>query len=108
MQSFCLGSSVDWIDGLVFGPMALTLCMLAVAFVGFVMLTGRMPVRHGLSVALGCFVLIGAPVIASGLMELGQERIAPAAPPVAASEQPRQDLPPPNDDLFSGASSRRG
>ena len=61
----------------------------------------------GLRVVLGCFVLLGAPVIANGLMELGQERAAPVASPVAASEQPMRDLPPTNDDPFSGASFRR-
>ncbi|MEP0189663.1 MAG: TrbC/VirB2 family protein [Erythrobacter sp.] len=73
-----LEASVGWISDVLFGPLAVTLCVLAVAFVGFVMLTGRMPVRMGLRVVLGCFVLLGAPVIASGLINLagsGQKAI---------------------------------
>ena len=102
-----LEASVGWVSDLLFGPVAVTLCVLAVAFVGFVMLTGRMPVRMGLRVVLGCFVLLGAPVIASLLMEVGQERVVPVAPPVAASEEPRRELPPVTEDPFSGASFRR-
>ena len=41
--------------------------MLAVAFVGLMLMTGRLAVRDGLRVAVGCFVLLGAPLIASGL-----------------------------------------
>lgn len=87
---------------MLFGPLAVTLCVLAVAFVGFVMLTGRMPVRMGLRVVLGCFVLLGAPVIASGLMQLDQE---PRAEPVptALPEPAREELPPANYGPFAGA-----
>ena len=105
--SSSLEASVGSTSDVLFGPLAATLCVLAVAFVGFVMLTGRMPVRMGLRVVLGCFVLLGAPVIANGLMELGQKRAVPVVPPIAASEEPRRELPPATEDPFSGASFRR-
>ena len=44
------------------------LCVLAVAFVGMLMLTGRLALREGLRVALGCFILLGAPAIASAFV----------------------------------------
>ena len=61
-----LTQASEWIDAVVFGEVAIALCVLAVAFVGFAMLTGRFAMRGGLRVLLGCFVLLGAPVIASG------------------------------------------
>ena len=61
-------SSLSWIESVLFGQVALSLCVLAVAMIGMLMLTGRLPVRRGLMVAIGCFVLLGAPTIAYGVM----------------------------------------
>ncbi|MFL0357587.1 TrbC/VirB2 family protein [Erythrobacter sp. GH1-10] len=88
-----LGGSLDWINGLLLGELALTLCVLAVAFVGFLMLSGRLAVREGLRVALGCFVLLGAPTIAvaiSGAFERS-ESVDPTIVE-APSPSPRGDL----------------
>ncbi len=68
--SNALGNAANWITGTLLGSAAITLCVLAIAFVGLMMLTGRLPVREGLRVVLGCFVLLGAPVIAAGFMAL--------------------------------------
>lgn len=96
-----------WIERVLLGEIAIILCVLAVAFIGALMLTGRLPLREGMRVVLGCFVLLGAPVIASGLMQAGSglAGTAPPIPPVAAaSEAPRADLPPANYDPYAGAS----
>ena len=61
-------SSLGWIETVLFGQIAVTLCVLAVAFIGLLMLTGRMPVKRGMMVVIGCFVLLGAPIIAAGVM----------------------------------------
>lgn len=61
-------SSLTWIETVLFGQVAVTLCVLAVAFIGLLMLTGRLPLRRGMMVVIGCFVLLGAPVIAYGVM----------------------------------------
>lgn len=63
-----IGGSLDWIGGLIFGQVALGLCVLAVAFVGALMLTGRLPLREGMRVVVGCFILLGAPAIAAGIL----------------------------------------
>jgi type IV secretory pathway VirB2 component (pilin) len=60
-----LGDAVAWLNQLMFGTLAVTLCVIAVATVGFLMLSGRLPVRQGLRVVVGCFILLGAPIIAS-------------------------------------------
>jgi len=103
-------SSVEWISGVLLGPIAVGLCILAVAFVGALMLTGRLPLRQGMRVALGCFVLLGAPVIAAGFVGLGQEDEAVALPPIASdtkAEPLRGDLTPAANDPYAGASLRR-
>ena len=41
--------------------------MIAVAMVGFMMLTGRMNWRFGATVIVGCFVLFGSAAIVSGI-----------------------------------------
>jgi len=84
--------------------------VLAVAFVGALMLAGRLPLREGLRVALGCFVLLGAPVIAAGFVGFGQEDEVVALPPIASeteAESPRGNLPPADYDPYAGASLRR-
>jgi type IV secretion system protein VirB2 len=92
-----LGAASGWITGTLLGPLAVSLCVLAVAFVGFTMTTGRLPVRDGLRVVVGCFVLLGASAIASGLRgaaetasswgEIGPVQIR-AAPEPALAPQP--------------------
>ncbi len=41
--------------------------MIAVAMIGFMMLTGRLNWRFGATVIVGCFVLFGAGSIVSGI-----------------------------------------
>jgi len=92
------------------GEVAVTLCVLAVAFVGFSMLTGRISIRRGGQVILGCFILLGAPVIASsilGVMGPGQSNAIPPVDTVVYEAQPREELGPSNYNPYTGASSRR-
>lgn len=102
-------SSVDWISGTLLGSVAIGICVLAVAMIGLMMLTGRLPVRYGLRVVLGCFVLLGAPVIA-GAFSTGWSSLAEPAPVIITPEQiepdPRADLPPAQYDPYAGASLR--
>lgn len=61
--------SAHWIERVMLGEIALGVCVIAVALVGALMLTGRLPLREGGRVILGCFVLLGAPVIAAGFVK---------------------------------------
>jgi type IV secretory pathway VirB2 component (pilin) len=63
-----IANATKWIEGALLGQIATTLAVLALAGLGFAMLTGRLPVRRGLLAVLGCFVLFGAPVIARGIL----------------------------------------
>lgn len=103
-----LTSAADWVGGTLFGGVAVTLCVIAVAFVGLMLMTGRLAVRDGLRVAIGCFVLLGAPIIAAGLHDAAFEPAPPAALPAIEAEAPQPELAPaPRYDPYAGASLRR-
>ena len=60
-------SALGWIQGTLLGNVATAVAVMAVAAVGFMMLTGRMNWRFGATVIIGCFVLFGAGAIVSGI-----------------------------------------
>jgi len=62
-----LVSAVNWLQGTLMGTVATVAAVIAVASVGFLMLTGRINWRHGATVVLGCFVLFGAASIVAGI-----------------------------------------
>ena len=60
-------SAVRWLQGTLLGTIATVVAVIAVASVGFLMLTGRINWRYGATVILGCFILFGAGAIVSGI-----------------------------------------
>jgi type IV secretory pathway VirB2 component (pilin) len=60
-------AALNWIQGTLLGNLATTAAVIAVATVGFLMLTGRMNWRFGATVILGCFILFGAATIVGGI-----------------------------------------
>lgn len=62
-----LVSAVNWLQGTLLGTIATVVAVIAVASVGFMMLTGRINWRYGATVILGCFILFGASSIVAGL-----------------------------------------
>ena len=56
-----------WMQSILLGPIATSLAVMAVAAVGFMMLTGRMNWRFGATVIVGVFIIFGAPVIVAGI-----------------------------------------
>ncbi|MDI6623263.1 MAG: TrbC/VirB2 family protein [Brevundimonas sp.] len=60
-------SAVQWLQGTLLGTVATVVAVIAVACVGFLMLTGRMNWRYGAVVILGCFILFGAVSIVAGI-----------------------------------------
>ena len=102
-----LVAAVEWLQGTLLGSVAIGLCVIAVAWVGLLMLQGRLPVREGARVILGCFILLGAPVIASGFLGLLQGGVtSPPQAPLAIELPVREELPPPDHDPYAGASLR--
>ena len=60
-------AALAWLQGTLLGNVATAVAVMAVAAVGFMMLTGRMNWRFGATVIVGCFVLFGAASIVSGI-----------------------------------------
>lgn len=104
-----LSSAADWISGTLLGSAAVALCVIAIAFVGLMLMSGRLAVRDGLRVVVGCFVLLGAPVIAAGLQGAAEEVSAPSTPSEPAIELPPTQPPLPQStyDPYAGASLRQ-
>ncbi len=60
-------AALMWLQGTLLGNVATAVAVMAVAAVGFMMLTGRMNWRFGATVILGCFILFGAASIVAGI-----------------------------------------
>lgn len=103
-----LGGVADWLTALLAGTAATTLCVIAVALLGLWMLSGRMPIRRGAEVILGCFLLLGATTIALGLRGVGDGLMESREPvPLVIERAAPPPLPPANYDPYAGASLRR-
>jgi type IV secretion system protein VirB2 len=60
-------AALMWLQGTLLGNVATAVAVIAVAMVGFMMLTGRMNWRFGATVIIGCFILFGSAAIVSGI-----------------------------------------
>lgn len=67
-----LVSAVHWLQGTLLGTVATVVAVIAVAMVGFLMLTGRINWRYGATVILGCFILFDAASIVAGIQSTAQ------------------------------------
>ena len=62
-----INAALEWIQGTLLGNLATTAAVIAVAVVGFLMLTGRIEWKRGLTVVIGCFIIFGAAAIVAGI-----------------------------------------
>mgnify|MGYP003656346422 CR=1 FL=1 len=62
-------AAVGWLQGTLLGNVATAVAVMAVAAVGFMMLTGRLNWRFGATVILGTFILFGAASIVAGIQQ---------------------------------------
>ena len=60
-------SALSWLQGTLLGNVATSVAVIAVAMVGFMMLTGRLNWRVGATVIIGCFILFGSAAIVAGI-----------------------------------------
>ena len=60
-------AALRWLQGTLLGNVATAVAVMAVAAVGFMMLTGRLNWRFGATVIIGCFILFGAASIVAGI-----------------------------------------
>lgn len=73
-------NAAAWLQGTLLGSMAMTVAVFSVASVGLLLLSGRVDMRRGAQVVLGCFILFGAPTLAVGIMSMMDA--SPAKPAV--------------------------
>ncbi len=106
-----IGSATAWVSDLLFGPLATAIAIIAIACVGFFMLSGRIDIRRGLSVVVGCFLLFGARDIAEGLRSAALSDnvvMVSSVPPPPAFANPAPKPPAPNGyDPYAGAAVTR-
>lgn len=60
-------NALGWLQGTLLGNVATAIAVMAVAAVGFMMLTGRLNWRFGATVIIGVFILFGAGTIVAGI-----------------------------------------
>jgi type IV secretory pathway VirB2 component (pilin) len=99
-------AALRFLEDTLLGTFATTLGVIAIASIGFMMLSGRVNVRYGLTVILGCFVLFGASAIARGIRAAAggaDVAAAPYVPPPAPPPPPQPQPPPANPDPYAGA-----
>jgi len=64
-----INNALLWLQGTLLGTVATTVAVMAVAAIGFMMLTGRMNWRFGATVIVGVFILFGATTIVAGIQQ---------------------------------------
>jgi len=62
-----INSAFGWMQQTMLGTVATTVAVMAVAAVGFMMLTGRVNWRFGATVIVGVFIIFGAASIVGGI-----------------------------------------
>lgn len=102
-------AGVAWIQGAALGSTATIVAVIAVATIGFFMLSGRLELRRGITVVMGCFILFGASGIAAALTGLASENVQPRRPSASDTGQLSSQLqspatPPAAYDPYAGAS----
>jgi type IV secretory pathway VirB2 component (pilin) len=81
-------AAISWLQDLLLGTVATSIAVIAIAAIGFGMLTGRVNIRHGATVVLGCFILFGASTIVNGLRYAASGIGGDTAPPVVVVAPP--------------------
>lgn len=63
-------AALSWVQGTLLGTVATSAAVIAIAIVGFLMLSGRMEWRRGVIVIVGAFIIFGAVSIVAGIRSL--------------------------------------
>jgi len=109
--SSVLVAAISWLQDVLLGTAATSIAVIAIAAIGFGMLTGRVNIRHGATVILGCFILFGASTIvnglryaASGVGDYDPPPVVVAAPPPPIPPRVQPTRAPAPYDPYAGAS----
>ncbi len=106
LEGSALVASANWIRDVLTGSLAVSIAVVAIAWLGFAIMQGRLPWRSGLRIVLGCFILFGSSTIASAFMGFAgyqQARMVDVPPNARTSAVPVTPAPPVFDP-YAGAS----
>lgn len=103
-----LSAAAQWIEGALLGNFGTALAVIAVAWVGFEMLSGRVSPRRSAQVVLGMFILFGAPRIASELAGLAQSQTPALTAQAGPAPNPPRPKVPSGYDPYAGAAVPNG
>jgi len=106
-----IAAALEWLQAILLGSIATTVAVIAVASVGFLMLTGRVDIRRAAQVVIGCFILFGASSIAQGIiggansLAIQRDTSAGAGPTQVSAPPPPEPshLPPKTYGPYAGA-----
>jgi type IV secretory pathway VirB2 component (pilin) len=105
------GNAGDWLGAMLGGGLATALCIIAIAMLGIMMLSGRLPVRNGLTVVAGCFLLLSASLVARGLQGIARNTggglVEGERGPIIVEVEPEEPLVPADFNPYARASVRR-
>ena len=102
-------AAVQWLQNTLLGTVATTVAVICVATVGLMMLSGRVDLRRGASVVVGCFILFGASSIAAGIRSVASgdtisvEPVSYVEPWTTPPPPPQTYVPPASADPYAGA-----
>ena len=93
-----LSAASQWAIELVSGQLVTTIAVIAVAILGYEMLSGQISFKSALRVLLGCFILLGSATIARGFMDASRGNIGEPvhAAPYVSAPVPAPAYPPPS------------
>jgi type IV secretory pathway VirB2 component (pilin) len=105
-EGSALVASASWIRDVLTGSLAVSIAVVAIAWLGFAIMQGRLPWRSGLRIVLGCFILFGSSTIATAFMWFAGYEQARAVDVPASARTPAVPVPPapPVFDPYAGAS----
>lgn len=67
-----LNGAIQWAVHVLTGTIGTSIAIVAVAGIGLMLLSGRVPVRRAIGIILGCFILFGSATIATALVDVSQ------------------------------------
>jgi type IV secretory pathway VirB2 component (pilin) len=110
-ETNALSVAAQWIADVLTGPVATSLAVISIAALGYLMLSGRLDLRRGLRIVLGCFILFGAPAIALGFRHAtqnlaGEQATEPPKTPSPVLASPSRTATS-SADPYAGAAVRR-
>lgn len=104
-----LGAASTWITDLVAGSASLAIAVIAVAAIGFQLMSGRLVMMTAARTLLGVFILLGAGSIAAALIRVAEvdDTAVASQPAIDLARQPsreEQRAPQQPSDPYAGAS----